>query len=232
MNKAPLQFAPGRTIMSRNLEEKRMFTLILAQSVRLAFRKGGGAFGTCAFYIIVVTLFTFALGPEHIGRHAGAVMCVAMLLAFVTSLPLMYERDHEDGTLEQFLLQPALLELLVLAKICGQYISNILPILLLSPMLAGMAGLAWADILPLLGRLCLASLSVTAIGSIAASLTLGARRGGLLQALIMLPLYIPVLIFAASAEGKGAMLFLSGLALASLPLSCYISAALIRISAD
>lgn len=209
-----------------------MFKLILAQSVRLSFRKGGGAFGTCAFYIIVTTLFTFALGQEAMAHHAGAVLCVGLLLAFVISLPLMYERDYEDGTLEQFLLQPVLLELMVLAKICGQWLGNIAPILLISPLLAGMAGMALDDIGPVLLRLTLASLTITAIGSIAAALTLGARRGGLLQALITLPLYIPVLIFASSTGGQGATLFLSGLVFAALPLSCFISAALIKASVD
>ena len=208
-----------------------MFALILTQTIRLSFRKGGGAFGTLAFYIIVVTLFTFALGPEAMGRHIGAVLCVALLLSFVTSLPLMYERDFEDGTLEQFLLQPVMLELLALAKICGQFFSTVAPLIVISPLLAITAGLAPGQIWPVLLRLALASVSVAAIGSIAAALTIGARRGGLLQALIMLPLYIPVLIFAA-AGGQGSMLFLAGIACASLPLSCFVSAALIRASQD
>ena len=208
-----------------------MFGILLAQTVRLSFRKGGGAFGTLAFYIIVVTLFTFALGPEAMGRHSGAVLCVAMLLAFVTALPLMYERDYEDGTLEQFLLQPVLLEFIALAKICGQFVSVILPLIVISPLLALTAGLTAEQMTPVLLRLCLASVSITAIGSVAASLTIGARRGGLLQALIMLPLYIPVLIFAAGG-GEGAILLLTGMAFASLPLSCFVSAALIRASQD
>ncbi len=207
-----------------------MFSLILSQSVQLAFRKGGGAFGTCAFYIIVVTLFTFAVGPEAMHKFGGAVLCVAMLLAFITSLPLMYERDYEDGTLEQFLLQPTPLELLALAKIVGQFLASILPIMLLSPLLAIMAGIQVEELLPLLGRLALSSICIVSIGSIAATLTLGARRGGLLQALIMLPLYTPVLIFAAS--GQGGLLFLAGIACASLPLSCLVSAALIRASGN
>ena len=208
-----------------------MFALIVSQTIQLSFRKGGGAFGTLAFYIIVVTLFTFALGPEAMGKHSGAVLCVAMLLAFVTSLPLMYERDFEDGTLEQFLLQPVMLELLALAKICGQFIGVIAPLVVISPLLAITCGLTAEQIWPVLARLCLASVSITAIGSVAAALTIGARRGGLLQALIMLPLYIPVLIFAA-AGGQGAVLLLAGIACASLPLSCFVSAALIRASQD
>lgn len=208
-----------------------MFTLILTQTVTLAFRKGGGALGTLAFYIIIVTLFTFALGPQGIKAYAAAIMCVALLLSVITALPLMYERDYEDGTLEQLLLQPAPLELLVLAKILGQYVASIAPILIVSPLLAMMAGLTPIQTVHALLQLSLAAPTLVALGSIAASLTLGARRGGLLQALIIMPLMIPVLIFAANG-GQGALLFLTGLLLGVLPLSCYISAALIAVSED
>jgi heme exporter protein B len=208
-----------------------MFKLLLGQTIGLSFRKGGGTFGTLAFYIIVVTLFTFALGPEVMGKYIGAVLCVGMLLSFVTALPLMFERDHEDGTLEQLLLVPAALEVLMLAKICGQFISSMVPIILISPLLAMTTGIASEQVWPILARLCLASVSVASIGAIAAALTIGARRGGLLQALIMLPLYTPVLIFAASG-GHGALLFLAGIACASLPFSCWVSAALVRASVD
>lgn len=209
-----------------------MFTLILRQSIVHAFRKGGGAFGTMAFYIIVVTLFTFGLGPEIMARYAGAVMCAAMLLSSIVAMPLMYERDFEDGTLEQYLLQPITLELVALAKICGQWLSIIVPILLVSPVMVILSGLdanaAWQALL----LLVIASPTMVAISSIAAALTLGTRRGGLLQALVAMPLYIPLLIFAASSGGQGAVLLLAGMVCAALPLSCVITAALIRISQD
>ena len=164
-------------------------------------------------------------------EHAGAAMCVALLLSTVTSLPLLYERDFEDGTLEQFLLQPMLLEVLALAKICGQWLACILPILAVSPLLALMANLDTAQTLHVMLMLIFASPTIIALGSIAAALTIGSKRGGLLQALVVLPLYIPVLIFAASG-GQGALLFLSGMLFATLPLSCFVSAALIRMSQD
>ena len=208
------------------------FSLILRQTVRVAFRKGGGAFGTMAFYIIIVTLFTFDLGPQSMREHAGAVMCVGLLLSSITALPLFYERDFEDGTLEQFLLQPVMLETLVLAKICGQWLANIAPILVLSPLLAVMSNLDSGQILHVMKLLVLASPTIISMGSIVAALTLGAKHGGLLQPLVVMPFYIPVLIFAASAEEKGSIMFLSGMLFASLPLSCFISAALIRISQD
>lgn len=209
-----------------------MFLLILTQTLTLAFRKGGGAFGSMAFYIMIITLFTFALGPEALHMHAGAVMMVGLLLAGITSLPLLYERDYEDGTLEQFLLQPVLLELVVMAKIMGQWLANIFPLLLLSPLLAMMAGLNADSTIDIMTLLLLASPTLVAIGSVAAALTLGTRRGGLLQALVILPFYMPVLIFAASNAGQGALWLLAGMACASIPFACIATAALIRMSTD
>jgi heme exporter protein B len=209
----------------------RVFGLVLGQAVRLAFRKGGGAFGTCGFYIIIVTLFTFGLGPQEMQAHAGAVMCVALLLSVITALPLMYERDYEDGTLEQMLLQPVLMEMVVLAKIAGQWVASVAPMLAVSPLLAVMANLDAGQGARSMLLLALASPTIIALGSIAAALTLGSKRGGLLQALVLMPLSIPVLIFAANG-GQGALWFLSGLLFGIVPLSCFVSAALIRISQD
>jgi heme exporter protein B len=208
------------------------FRLLLGQTVKLAYRKGGGAFGTMAFYIIAVTLLTFALGPEGMREHAGAAMCVALLLSCVTTLPFFYERDFEDGSLEQLLLLPVLLELLVLAKICGQWLANVLPILIATPVLAAMANQDYNQALHSIGMLMLVSPSLIAIGSIAAALTIDSKRGGLLQALVMMPLTIPLLIFASATQQQGAILFLAGMLFALMPLSCFVSAALIRSSQD
>ncbi len=165
-----------------------MFGLILQQTVQLAFRKGGGALGTVAFYVIAMTLFTFALGPDIMTQYAGAAMAVAMLLASLIALPLIYERDYEDGTLEQLLLSPAMLEVIALAKICGQWLAIALPILIASPLIALMCNLPWEELQRSWWLLLLASPSMVAIGSIGAALTIGTKRGGLLQALIVLPL--------------------------------------------
>jgi heme exporter protein B len=208
-----------------------MFNLILTQTVQLAFRKGGGALGTVVFYVIAMTLFTFALGPDVMSKYAGAAMAVAMLLASLIALPLIYERDYEDGTLEQLLLAPAMLEIIALAKICGQWLAIALPILIASPLVAVFCNLPWEKWQQAWWLLLLASPSMIAIGSIGAALTIGTRRGGLLQALIVLPLYIPLLIFAASG-GQGAALILVAILCASMPVSCYITAALLRLSLD
>lgn len=212
--------------------QKSLFSLLLGQSLSLAFRKGGGAFGTCGFYIIVVTLFTFAMGPEAMAANAGAVMCVALLLASISALPLLFERDYDDGSLEQLMLQPAMLEVAVAAKMAGQWLAIILPMLVISPLLAVMANMEWEAGLRALGLLLLASPTVVALGAIGAALTLGTRKGGLLQSLVVMPLYVPVLIFAASAGQGGAMWLLLGLMCASLPLACLLCAALVRMSQE
>ena len=211
----------------------KIFFLLLLQSLRLAFRKGGGAFGACAFYVIVVTTFTFSIGPEAIKTYATGIMCISMLLATITTLPLLFERDYEDGAMEQFLLQPVLLELLVLAKICGQWCSHILPILLVSPLLAVMADLSFEQTIYTMCILLVSSPTMVSFGAIGAALTIGSKRGGLLQALVVMPLYVPVLIFAsANVEGQGNIIFLIGMFLASLPLACYSCSALIRANSD
>lgn len=206
-----------------------MFFQILTQSIRLSFRKGGGAFGACAFYVIVVTIFTFALGVQASSEYATSVMCVALLLSVITTLPLMFERDYEDGTLEQLILQPVLLELLVFAKILGQWCSHIFPILLVSPLLALMADMPPEQAANTIFILFVASLAMVAIGAIGAAITIGSKRGGLLQALVVMPFYVPVIIFAS---GQGGISFLAGIMFASLPLACYVCAQLIKISAD
>ena len=213
----------------------RIFRLIILQSICLSFRKGGGALGACAFYVIMVTLFTFAMGTQAISQYATAIMCVSMLLAIITTLPLLFERYYEDGTLEQFLLQPVLLEMLVCAKICGQFLSQIIPILAVSPLLAIMAGLSYQQTLHALLVLILAAPTMVALGAIGASLTIGSKRGGLLQALVVTPFYIPVLIFASATgqnSGNSGILFLAGLMFISFPLACYVCAGLIRASDD
>lgn len=208
-----------------------MFLSILIQTIQLSFRRGGGALEACAFYVIAVMVFIFALGASAMVQYATVIMCVSMLFAMITTLPLMLERDHEDGTLEQLILQPLPLETLVLAKIIGQWCSYIIPILLVSPLLAVMAGMNFEQTLATLLMLLLASPTMVAIGAISAALTIGNKRGGLLQTLVVMPFYVPVLIFA-TANGQGNVAFLIAMIFASLPIACYACAALVRVSVD
>lgn len=207
-----------------------MFGLIFIQTIRLAFRKGGGAFGALAFYIIVFTLFVFALSPAAMREYALAVFAVALVLASVTSQPLIFERDAEEGVLEQYILKAPALELVVLAKFLGQWLVQALPIMVILPLLLLMAGVSDAQVGEVMWRIFLLSPSVMAVAVLTAGFTLGSRRGGLLPALIMLPLLMPLVIFASSISGAGALWLLAAAALVSVPFCCYISAVLLKIS--
>lgn len=209
-----------------------MFSLVLKQTLNHSFRRGGGAFGVLAFYLMVITAFTFALTPEGLKEYALAVQCVALLMAITTALPLLFEQDYEDGTLEQFLLQPTALEWLVAAKLAGLAIALAGPVLLLTPLIAAIAGLTASETANAFMHLLLLAPVLLALGAVAVALTLGHRRGGLLQALITLPFAMPAIIFAASKSGEGAISFLAGMTLISVPLACLICASLIRISQE
>lgn len=208
------------------------FHLILRQSIKQSFRKGGGAAGCIAFYVIIITLFTFALGPHDIAVHITAICCVGLLLANITLIPLFFSRDHEDGTLEQLLLSPVMLEWLVLAKLIGYWVSCMVPLLLISPLLLLMADINSDEFIGILIPLICASPAIVALGSITSALTLGLLHGGLLQALLVMPLYIPVLIFAALSHQNGATQLLLALSCMSVPAACFISSSLIKLSQD
>ncbi len=207
-----------------------MFSLVLSQTIRLAFRKGGGAMGCLAFYIIVFTLFAFALSPEAMEQYALSVMVVALVLASVTAQPLIFEQDYEDGTMEQYVLKAPALELVVLAKLIGQWVVQLMPILLTLPLLSMMAGLDRPQAADVMMRMVLLSPGIAAVSILTAAFTLGSRRGGLLPALISLPLLMPLVIFASSVGGAGEILLLAAASLASVPFSCYVSASVLKLT--
>ncbi len=132
--------------------------------------------------------------------------------------------------LEQYILKAPALELVVLAKLLGQWLVQTLPILVTLPLLTLMAGLSHTQTMDVMLRMIILSPSITAIGVLTAAFTLGSKRGGLLPALIMLPLLMPLVIFASSTSGAGAILLLAAAALVSVPLCCYVSAAVLRLS--
>lgn len=206
-----------------------MFNFVLSQTIMLAFRKGGGAFGALAFYILVFTLFTFALSPEAMQDYALPVMVVAMVLASLVVQPLIFERDAADGMLEQYRIKAPMLEMVVLAKLIGGWLVQLVPMLFASFLLSVMAGLDAADIRTALISLTLLSPSLAAVNMLSASLTLGSKRGGLLPALVSLPLLVPLIILASHATGGGAILLLAAAALVSVPVSCFISSMILKL---
>jgi heme exporter protein B len=227
--------------MSGTSLPRALFTL-LRRDLRLAFRFRGETINPIIFFVLVASLFPLATGatPDLLRTLAPGVIWVAALLATLLSLEQIFRSDYEDGSLEQLLLTPHPLTLLVLAKILAHWLVTGLPLLLVAPLLGVMLQLpAQANQALMLGLL-FGTPVLSSVGSIGAGLTVSLRRGGILVSLLILPLYIPVLIFAASAVDaaaaglavKGQLLLLAGLMVGALTLAPLATAAALRISLD
>ena len=218
------------------------FLGMLRRDLLVACRSPVEVLNPLVFFVIVVTLFRLGAGP---GQHGVAalgpgVLWVAALLATLLGLDALFRADFEDGSLEQLLLSPAPLPLLVAAKVFAHWLTVGLPLLLLAPLLAGAIGLGSATLPVLLLSLALGGPVLSLVGAIGVALTVGLRRGGVLVALLVLPLYIPVLVFGAQAvsaagaglPATGALYMLSALLALALVLSPLAAASALRISLD
>jgi heme exporter protein B len=177
------------------------YVAVLRRDLLLAWRRRGEAAFPVLYALIVATLFPFALGPEGalLARIAAGVVLVTVLLAMLLSLDGLFRPDYEDGSLEQLLLAPQPLGLLLAAKILAHWLTTALPLLLASPLLAAMLHLPVAVLPVLLIALALATPLMSLLGALVVALTVGTRRSGMLLALMLLPLMVPVVIFAAGA---------------------------------
>lgn len=218
----------------------RAVIALLRRDLLLAFRRRAEMANPLLFFVLVTTLVPLGVGanPNLLQSMAPGVIWVAALLAAMLSLDGIFRSDFEDGTLEQLLLSAYPLSVLVLAKIAAHWLVTGLPLLVVAPLLAVLLGLPQHALGVLMLTLALGTPILSLIGAIGVALTVGLRRGGILLSLLVLPLYVPVLIFGAdavqrAAEGLqvvaqlnilGAMLLLA-LALAPLP-----TAAALRIS--
>lgn len=174
---------------------------LFLRDVRIALRRQSDSAAALVFFLIVVSLFPLGVGadPALLRSMAPGVIWVAALLAAMLSLPRMFADDLQDGTLEQLLLAAVPLPLLVLAKIAAHWLSSGVLLALLSPLLALQFDLDGDATMVLLTSLLLGTPALSLIGAIMSALTLGARGGGVLLSLLVLPLYIPVLVFGAAA---------------------------------
>lgn len=204
-----------------------MLTTIIRRDLLLAYRRRSDVLTTLFFFVIVVSLFPLGVGPEMktLRLIAPGVVWVAALLASMLSLNRLFAADHQDGTLEQMLLAPQPLALIVLGKIVAHWLVSGLPLALMAPVLGMQFDLPPEALAILFFALLLGTPILSLIGAIGAALTLGLRGGGVLLSLLVLPLYIPALIFGAGAveayiagvspEGHlsllGALLILTGL---------------------
>jgi len=177
------------------------FKQYLLRDLRLALRKPMDVCMPFIFFILVVCLFPLAVGPEPkiLAMIAPGILWVAALLAALLSLHKLFEQDYQDGSLEQLLLTPTPLMITVSAKITAHWLTTGLPLIILSPFVALLFGMHTQVIGILILSLLLGTPLLSLIGAIAAALTVGLKNNGFLLALLVLPLYVPLLIFGASA---------------------------------
>jgi len=178
-----------------------MFRWIVWRDLTLAWRRRADVLATLFFFVIVVSLFPLSIGPESqlLRSIAPGVVWVAALLASMLSLSRLFENDYHDGTLEQMLLTPQPLFLVVLSKTLAQWLVSEVPLVLVAPLLGVQFDLEPRTLWILFISLLLGTPVLSLIGAIGAALTLGLRGGGVLIAVLILPLYVPVLIFGAGA---------------------------------
>lgn len=197
----------------RTLGLGRVMLAVLKREIALGMRQKGEVLTPLMFFAVVASLFPLGVGAESnlLLRMAPGVLWVSALLAAMLSLQRMFAMDHADGSLEQMVLSPTPLGLLVLAKALAHFLLSGLPLVLMAPILGLQFGLDGRGLAILMLTLLLGTPTLSLIGSIGAALTLGVRGAGVLLSLLILPLYIPVLIFGAGAvEADAAGLGIGG----------------------
>ncbi|MBI1244918.1 MAG: heme exporter protein CcmB [Alphaproteobacteria bacterium] len=215
---------------------------LVVRDLRLALRTPAETLTILAFFVIAATLFAFGIGPEPqaLARVATGIVWVVALLACLISLDRLFQSEADDGSLDQLVLAPASLELLVLAKCLAQWLTTALPLIVVSPIVATMLQLPAQGYATLLLTLLLGTPSLSLFGAIGAALSVGARKGGALLALIVLPLYIPVLIFAVAAveaqiaglSPRPHLFLLAGFGVFALTITPFAAAAALRQASE
>jgi heme exporter protein B len=177
------------------------FRLIVRRELRLALRRKGDALNVLVFFVVVASLFPLGVGPEpnQLRAMAAGVTWIAALLAAVLSLPRLFAADYADGTLEQMLVSPEPLAVIVLAKTAAHWLLTGLPLALAAPLIGMQYDLPSDALVVLLASLLIGTPVLSLLGAAGAALTLGVRGGGALLGLLVLPLFVPVLVFGAGA---------------------------------
>lgn len=213
---------------------------LLLRDLRLAFRSGGGFGLALAFFLLVAVLVPLGVGPDGatLGRIAPGILWVGALLSCLLSLDRVFALDYEDGSLDLLAASPMPMEGVVAVKALAHWLVTGLPLTALSPLLALMLNLPPGGFLWLLVTLLVGTPALSIIGAFGAALVVGIKRGGLLLSLLVLPLYVPTLIFGAEVVRRGAlgmsvatpMVLLAAVTLGSLATLPFAAAAAIRIS--
>jgi heme exporter protein B len=213
---------------------------LVQRDIRLAIRSGGGFGLALAFFLIVVVMVPFGVGPEReiLSSIAPGVLWVGALLACLLSLDRIFATDYEDGSLELLATAPLPLESLVLGKAIAHWLTTGLPLTLAAPVLGILLNLPTSAYMTLLLTLALGTPALSMLGAFGAALTVGLKRGGLLLSLLVLPLYVPTLIFGAdavrrAAEGLGTttpVLLVAAITLGTLAILPFAAAAALRVN--
>lgn len=217
-------------------------SLILAlirRDLVLSLRQSGGAGTALGFFLTVVVLLPIGIGPDQalLGRIAAGALWIALLLSVLLSADRIFQQDFEDGSLDIMTMGPVPFEMVAFAKAVAHWISTSLPLAIAAPILGFLVNLDPAQILPLTLAMVAGSIALSMLAAIGAAVTVGLRRGGLLVSLLVLPLYVPVLIFGVSASSGAvagpdialpSLLILVALALVSAVLSPVAAAAALR----
>ena len=177
------------------------FAALIRRDLTLALRQGGGAGLAIGFFLIVVALYPLSVGPDLnlLARLAPGLLWAALLLAALLSLERIFQADFEDGSLDIMATGPLPLELVAAAKALAHWLTTGLPLAIAAPLIGVMLNLPADALLPLMATMLAGTPAISFIGAIAAALTIALRRGGLVTAILVLPLYVPVLIFAVAA---------------------------------
>lgn len=213
-----------------------VFFAILRRDMKLASYAGGGAFLTLGFFALMVVMMPLGVGRDLalLSSLAPGLIWLSAALAALLALDRLYQADVDDGSLDQFLLSGLPLELIALSKTMALWIATVLPIVILAPVMGILFNLEGSTVLSLTVALLLGTPAFCFAGSIAAAITAGLRRGGLLLSVLALPLFVPTLIFGAAASlSLGAELyFLGAITLLSAVVSPFASAAALRLHAS
>ena len=211
---------------------------LLSRDLKLAIRAGGGVGLAAGFFAASAALVPLGVGADLplLGRIAGGVLWVCASLAALLSLDRLFQADYEDGSLEILFFSDASLETIAFVKLATHWLTTALPLIVLTPVLAVLFNLPVAGYVPLVLSLLLGTPALSALGSIGAALTLSVRRGGLVLALIVLPLISPAIIFGAASvllvlegSGYGAFFWLAAFSVVTVALSPFAAAAAIRL---
>ena len=218
----------------------RAFFALLRRDLVIAFRRRSEMVNPLLFFVLVTSLFPLAVGsqPKLLALMAPGVVWVAALLAALLSLDTIFRSDFEDGTLEQLLLSAHPVSVLVIAKVLAHWLITGLPLMLVAPVLGNVLGLPSQAMGTLMLSLGFGTPALSLIGAIGVALTVGLRKGGVILSLLVLPLYVPILIFGAGAVGNAAMgidataqmYIMSAFLVLSLTLSPIATAAALRVS--